>query len=403
MDATGTAFAVVSAMLITLPAGIIGGKMADKLNKKMIIVYCDLVSIVFYIVCAFIPFTWFSLVLIVIASIFQNMEGPAYYALVVDLNKTEDRDRAFSLGYLGMNLGLIASPTIAGFLLNKAMWLIFLISGVSIAISTALIFFLIKDIKPSEDTSAAAVYQKARDGESVFKVLKSMPVVLIFILAQVLYYGAYNMYGYLMPLDLARVHGEDGALIYGTVSSLNCIVVVVFTAVLTKMFSKWRAPKRSFLGYLLVLTGYMIYLFLGLTIKKPIFYYAGIVVFTWGEILTTIAEGPFIANRVPESHRGRIEGVQTVLHTVFQTGMYLAVGAVYDAQTDEKLGSTWAWVFVFGVLAVALVCIALTVFLDRKKYPKLYEKRSNEMTEEEKAELSKTEGMEKTASGQYLE
>ena len=40
----------VGASLIMIPANLVGGKIADKLNKKNIIVYCDIVSIVCYII-----------------------------------------------------------------------------------------------------------------------------------------------------------------------------------------------------------------------------------------------------------------------------------------------------------------------------------------------------------------
>lgn len=52
---------------------------------------------------------------------FATIEGPSYDALVADLSDSESREKAYSLQYLGMNLGLVLSPTIAGFYL-KTIW-----------------------------------------------------------------------------------------------------------------------------------------------------------------------------------------------------------------------------------------------------------------------------------------
>ena len=94
-----------------------------------------------------------------------------------------------------------------------------------------------------------------------------------------------------MPLDLGRIHGENGAVIYGTVSSLNCIVVVLFTPFITRLFRRVIDTKKLLTGKLLFLAGYILFLtFLG-TIPM---YYAAMLIFTWGEIINTIADGPYL-------------------------------------------------------------------------------------------------------------
>ena len=141
------------------PANILGGKIADKYEKKMNIVYCDLVSVTAYIVCALIPLSMISVVLMFLAAFCQTMEQPSYSALIADLTETKDRERAYSLSYLGGNLGFVLSPTIAGILLENHLPLCFLISGISIGCSTALIFFLIGKIVPVREESEEASYQ----------------------------------------------------------------------------------------------------------------------------------------------------------------------------------------------------------------------------------------------------
>ena len=139
LSAAEISYFFVASSVISLPANIIGGRLADRFNKKWMIVICDIVSIVCYLICAAIPLGVGTIALFVFAGIFQSMEYPSYDALFADLSTTKDRERAYSLDYLGGNLGLVLSPTIAGLLFKDYLWLSFLISGISIALSTVLI------------------------------------------------------------------------------------------------------------------------------------------------------------------------------------------------------------------------------------------------------------------------
>ncbi|MBR2582272.1 MAG: MFS transporter [Oscillospiraceae bacterium] len=364
LSAAEISYYFVGSSIIMLPASLIGGKLADKINKKWMIVICDCVSIVCFYISAAIPLGIGTIVLFVVGGVFQSMEYPSYDALFADLSMTKDRERAYSLMYLGGNLGLVLSPTIAGILFKDYLWLSFLISGSSIAISTVLIAFLIKDVTPVEDTSEEAEYQEKKDGLSVFGVLRENPMILLYLLCGTLYSAAYGQYNFIMPLDMAAVHGDTGAVIFGTVSSLNCITVVLFTPLITKLFVKMRDTGKMLTGRALIFAGYLIFLLLLGFIPG---YYLAMLVFTWGEIFTTIAEGPYVSTRVPASHRGRINSFMTVAYTAVTGGIDIAVGQFYD-----RAGSTWTWTLILGVTALSAAATILLRSLDKKAYPKLY-------------------------------
>ena len=366
--ASDIAIYFVATSLIMMPANLAGGKIADKFNKKMIIVYCDIVSIVCYIVCGVIPLSMVTVVLMVIAGIFQSIEGPAYNSLCADLSTVKDRDRVFSLGYLCMNLGMVLSPTIGGILFKDFVWLMFILCGVSIGISTVMIYFLIKDITPVEDDSEEAEYQNKVSNEGIFKIIRQNKEVMLFVIVIAIYYAAYGQWGYLMPLDMGRVHGDSGALIYGTVSSLNCIVVVLFTPIITHLFKKFHETQKLLSGELLLASGY--FLFITLLGHIPV-YYAAIFLFTLGEIFSTIAEGPYLTRRIPASHRGRLTGISAVAGTLISGVADLTVGHLYD-----KSGSVAAWAVVLSLLGGAFILTAFLTVHDKKKYPKLYSKDS---------------------------
>ncbi len=351
--------------IVALPMNLIGGKLADKYSKKNIIVFCDVVSIASYIYCSMVEINFRAIVIFAVASLFQTIEWPSYDALVADFTTGADRERAYSLSYLGSNLGLVLSPSIGGLLFNEHLNLAFLINGISIAVSTLLIAFLIKDIHKEKDDSAAAIYEREIDfGISPLKYILEHRVILIYIIACVFANTVYEMWDYLMPLDMGIVHGERGAVLYGTMTSLNCIEVVLLTALITRLFRKVRDTDKMVTAELLILSGYALFMLLA---KNIFMCYLSIFIFTVGEIFNTLASSPFLTRRIPSSHRGRIMSVMGVAVSMGGALLRNAVGKVYDLK-----GSSSAWTLVLALGFAEICLLILMKNLDRKDYAELY-------------------------------
>ena len=364
LNATVIAACVIIYSMVSLPISLIGGKLADKLNKKNIIVVCDLVSIASFVYCSLVPVTLSSIIVFSVASLFQTVEWPSYDALVADFSTSKDREKAYSLSYLGANLGLVLSPTLAGFLFNNHLNLAFLINGIAIALSTVLIFFKIKDVHREKDVDVASEYEADLDSKvSAFSFILKNRVVLLFILSAALANGVYAMYNYLMPLDMGMTYAERGSVLFGSMTSVNCIVVVTCTALITRLFRKVRETGKMLIGEGLIITGYLIFL---LFIRQTWLCFVAITVFTFGEIFNTLSSSPFLTRRIPASHRGRILAVMNVVCGLSSSGIQLLVGMLYD-----RRGSTTAWSAIIAVGLVEILIVAVMAFFDRKDYPDL--------------------------------
>lgn len=365
LNATVIAACIMIFSLLNLPVSLLGGKLADRFNKKNIIVICDLVSIASFVYCAIVPVTITSIAILSVASMFQTIEWPSYDALVADFSTSKDRERAYSLSYLGMNLGLVLSPMLAGFLFENHLNLAFLINGISIALSTVLVFFKIKDVhREKEEEGSGSDYEADLDSKvSAFSFIRTSRVVLLFIMASALANGVYAMYGYLMPLDMGATYAERGSVLFGSMSSVNCIVVVTCTALITRIFRKVRECGKMLIGESLILTGYLLFL---LFIRRPWMCFVAIAVFTFGEIFNTLSSSPFLTRRIPASHRGRILAVMNVVCGLSSSVIQLVAGWVYD-----KAGSPIAWTTVIGIGLAELIIIAVMAGFDKKDYPDL--------------------------------
>ncbi len=349
---------------LCMPASLFGGRLADRINKKKIIIAGDTISVACYIICGLVPLSYVTVGLIMLASVFQSIEGPAYNALIADITPTRDREKAYSLLYLGGNIGLMISPTLAGMLFKNYLWLAFIISGVAIGCSTLLIWLFVRDIEPVREECEEAVYQRARENESVWRVLWDNKPVLLFTVITALYFAAYNQFSFLMPLEMGRIHGDDGALIFGTVTSLNCIIVVIFTPLFTGWFKRLPETVKMVAGRALLIVGYLVFVLL---LGRIPAYYAAIILFTWGEIFNTLAEGPYESRRIPSSHRGRLSSVLGVAQGVLLSLFDVGVGKAYDLA-----GSRGAWTIVMTAAGLSLLLSLRLIRLDRREYPKLY-------------------------------
>ena len=186
----------------------------------------------------------------------------------------------------------------------------------------------------------------------------------MFIIAFSFYQGAYSQFGYLMPLDISKAYPENGSLIYGTVNSVNCIIVVLCTPLLTMLLEKMSLPKKYALGTLLQTISFGMFL---LSFGVIAGYYVSITMFTLGEILTTVVIGAYLSERVPENYRGRIYGV-TSFTSAFMSGVVQYIsGSLFD-----NIGTGPAWIFSIVMTMIAVVASFVLVKTDRKEFSDLY-------------------------------
>lgn len=347
------------------PFTLIGGKLADRYNKRNLIILCDLVTVTSYFICAFLPTSEKWIPLLALAAIFAQMEWPSYDALVADLSSSEEREKAYSLNYLGGNLGLVLAPTIGGFLFANHLSLAFFINGFATLSSTVLIFFFIKDITPVKTKEIAEKYEGTRDGDSIWKVLRENKLLILFMLCGGLWTLVYRQLDFLIPLNLEQTYGEQGAVLFGTLASVNALVVIVGTPILTKIMEHIRDVERLLIGQILIVLGLSAY-----TIVQNIFiiYFVSMVVFTFGEISATLGNNPYLTRRIPSSHRGRFSSFYTMVAGAFQLGGQKVVGSMVDVMS---LQTVWKYIVVIGILNV--VGYFILCRRDRKSFSLFYQ------------------------------
>lgn len=206
------AMLIATAGLISLPVTLLGGKLADRFARKNIILFFDCLTVGMYILAFLLPIGNHTAMLAFLASLFQNVEAPAYDALNADYSTTAQRERAFSLSYLGFNLGYVFGASLGGMLFRDHTNLAFLVNALAIFTSTVLIFFVKPENAVREQQTEAEYY-----GEYEMPLPESVPVARVLwqrrAVLFVLLIGCLTSVGnstacMLLPLQLKGAMGE---------------------------------------------------------------------------------------------------------------------------------------------------------------------------------------------------
>lgn len=339
------------------PCLIFGGKLVDAFGRKRMILIFNTLGALFYIACAFVRPGLMMAVFILIASDFYVIAWPAFDAITADVTTGAARKSAFSLLYLGANLGFAIGPILGGFLFNDYLSLLFFLDGLTTLLSTCMILF----IRETKNASPVEAEGEGKGGltekSNTLRVLRHYPVLLLFLLITLFYHFTYAQYGFTLPLQMKALFGDSGPRLYSLLITVNGVVVILFTPLFTKWAIHFRSLRAVACGGLLFFLSFLVF-----SLGKGMFiFFAAIVLFTFGEIITTINTGVFIADNTPSTHRGRVNSAANLIR-----GTGAAVGPVVMGNILQTSSYFTAWLIVAGLMfAGFMLMFALDLNVNR--------------------------------------
>jgi proton-dependent oligopeptide transporter, POT family len=190
-------------------AAILGGIVADRfLGQYNSVLIGGIIIAVGHFALAFkaLSFFYAGLFLIVVGT---GLLKPNASTLVGSLYDADDprRDGGFSIFYMGINLGALFGPVIAGYLAQRVDWHIgFAAAGVGMTLG------LVQYVAGRRHLAGAAVRQEAAASEAAARATsgftavewKRMGAIVIFFLVAILFWGAYEQAGSTLNLFADR-------------------------------------------------------------------------------------------------------------------------------------------------------------------------------------------------------
>lgn len=337
-----------------VPAAMIGGKIADHLNRKYTLVIATLLAELSLIASGFLCDSFAVVYFLFLATFFLNMSQPVSTAMLMDLTTPANRQESFSLIYLGNNVGGAIGPLLAGFLFVSHTEWIFFGEAILNLLGLAFIVFGVKDTKPDQaaiERIAAEEdrnLEQAREG-SIFRVLRESPLLLWFGITASFLTFAYAQISFLVPLQLDDLFGTDlSAKYFGLLFSVNCLAVVIGTPLLVLATKAVKPLTNMLIVGLLYMTGFGLY-----SISEQLsLFLIFTLIWTAGEILFVTNTGVFVANHSPITHRARFQSIFEIIQ-----GSGRAIGPLITGYylMSHSIPQTW--------VLVAILCGFATLLL----------------------------------------
>lgn len=351
---TNAGYIISGAGILFTLSGLIGGKLTDCFGRKKILIIFNSIGAIGYLIAAGLGTSVYIIPMVILSGFFMGVSQPASGGLVADITTPKNRDGAYSLFYMAMNVGYTISPIVGGILLKNYLWLLFLLDGATSLISVLLILIFIPESIHKEKVNLGEdrKYEKHMEG-SILKVLLKRPILIFFALVMFGYSFVYSQWSFLYPLNISKMVPSNGAGFYGLLVSLNAVIVITMTPLITKLILGKKSIIRIFLGGILYTVGFGMMGF----VSSISFVYISVIILTVGEIVVTTSSGPFIANHTPASHRGRMEAVLPII-----MGFGYTIGPAVVGQILKFTAIENAWRFIglvmiiFTLLAYVLHC-----------------------------------------------
>ncbi|SDN56806.1 MFS transporter [Acetanaerobacterium elongatum] len=337
-----TIFAVAQA-----PGLLLGGKLIDKVGRKRVVFFSQTFGAIIYIICAVVPMSMTTVVMLIAASTLYTVASPALDALTADITTPENRKASFSLIYFGINLGYTISPMLGGFLFARHLPLLFVLDAVTTIISTSLIMIYIKEprFKNPDNTLSESAQDDGREA-SVLQVLWRTRILLYFILTMFIYQFCYTQWSFMLPLQMGDFFGGNGALNYSFLVTVNAITVIALTPIATALTQKfYPLVIMAFGGFCYFISFVMFGFFKDL----PLFIIATLIL-TLGEILISVNSSSFIANQTPDTHRGRVNSLST-----FMQGTCFAVAPLIMGNVISITNYQTSWWIIAGLMLLGFL------------------------------------------------
>jgi MFS family permease len=157
---------------------------------------------------------------------------------------------------------------------------------------------------------------------------------------------------YLYPADAdASLFGDSGIKLFGLLVSINAVIVILFTPMLTGLTHRCRPIRIVALGGICYALSSLLF-----AVNGPVIYfYISILLLTLGEIVITIHANSFLAERTPVPILGRVNSYYSLI-----TGSGNALAPLIAGSILAITGFSFVWIVFAAVVALGAFGMHLT-------------------------------------------
>lgn len=349
MTEAGILLAIFSIM--GMAGGMLGGVLADKAGRKVMILAGLMLSALSSLTMGFINRLSAFYIIAFFVGLLSDLGGPAQQAMIADLLPEEKRAEGFGVFRVIHNMAWIVGPSIGGLMASRSYLALFITDAVMSSITALIILKFISETQPerAEHEESPGFFKTLAGYLEVVKNRLFIAFLGVVILMMLVYQQLYSS----LSVYMRDVHGISPSG-YGLLMSLNAFLVVIFQFAVSRRVSKRDPFLMMALGTAFYLVGYLSF---GFIRGYPLFMAAAVVI-TVGEMITIPVQQSLVARIAPEDMRGRYMAVSGLSFAIPSTVGPWAAGLVMD-----NYNPNWVW-YICGIISL----LAMVGFLGLYTY-----------------------------------
>ncbi|MDH4619717.1 MFS transporter [Brevibacillus sp. AY1] len=253
-----TGFILSGEILASIIASFYGGYLADQLGRRKVMLVAESIKVLALFMICIANSSWLyspmvTLIMMTISTIGGGIATPAAAAMIIDVSSSEERKVIYSIQYWVFNAAIGIGGLVGGFLFSDFKFVLFLIVALISLLSLIILFYLITETyKPTEQdkvkrkqSSIGKAIMNYREvlKDSTFILFTFTSLLVVSIELQAMNYTGVRIASELKtPVPIFSLDEWsfkiDGIGLFGVMNTLNCVVVVMFGAILGKWIQK---------------------------------------------------------------------------------------------------------------------------------------------------------------------
>jgi MFS family permease len=331
----------------SMVGSLLSGRVADAIGKKRALVVSQAGSALANLLLAFLYMKTWAPWVIVAGALFGGGARPLIGAVLTDLAPEGRRKEVFGLQYWSINVGAAIGPLVAAFLFDRAIPLLF--AGTAACTLTS-ILLIGRGVRMPAVASTHSSLER-HDERGAVKAFFARPILLCFAGLALANSLTYSQTGFALPLTVSSLLGAEGPRFFGTLLSLNAVLVILLSIPVARIFRSWTPLSCMGASGLFYVLGFGL---LALPQGR-----AGLVlstaIWTLGEIISSVNIGVFLARHSPSNWRGSFQSFMGLFFTGGWTLGPLVAGPLLALGGREILwGATSLLVGVWAVFSLLL-------------------------------------------------
>lgn len=367
MDAAQVGALVASNAGLGMLGAMIGGKLMDTYSRKSVLLIFRSLAAMAYVMCAFVDSLPAIIGLLLFSTFAGGFSEPVYQTIMTDVTPPESRKNAFSLHYIAINLGFSVATLLAGALFREHMNWLFLGDAVTTFLSIGLVMAFVPESHPlrtgrrglgrvdgqsrpeaGSTASVAHASGEAAETGGVFAALLKRPALLWFSFITFIYCLVFSQFNFGLSLTTGEAFGQNGAMIYATLITVNAVMCSVLTMFVTNALARFTPAFNLIIGGLLYLVGFGMLGF----VNGMFWFVLSTVIWTIGEIVVTTNMSVYLTAHTPITHRGRFNAVFPVIRRMGFIIGPMACGLIARTSGPRMI---WPFVAVCALIGSALM------------------------------------------------